>query len=256
MMLLCGLTFGMLIIKPYIFKRFPEIIFGFSTMTGNNNADANKFNMSFNVGDDRELVSKNRSTFFKELGLNSENITYQKQVHGDGIKFISEGGNCGESDAMITSKPGLGLAISSADCTAIFIYDTKNKIIAAVHSGWRGTSKKILEKTLSRLIKEYKCNPEDMICYLSPSISQINYEIGQEVAEYFDDKYLIPKNGKFLLDVSSSNYDMLIKHGVNTNNIQKSKLCSYGYKTLLHSYRRDGEKSGRALGIISIRNSE
>ena len=225
-------------------------------MTGNNNADTNNFNMSFNVGDDRESVNKNRSAFFNELGLNNENVAFQKQVHGDGIKIISEGGNCGESDAMITSETGLGLGISSADCTAIFIYDTKNKIIAAVHSGWRGTSKKILEKTLSILIKEYKCNPEDMICYLSPSISQINYEVGQEVAEYFDDKYLIPKNGKFLLDVSSSNYDMLIKHGVNTNNIQKSKLCSYGYKTLLHSFRRDGEKSGRALGVISIRNSE
>ena len=225
-------------------------------MTGNNNADTNNFNMSFNVGDDRESVNKNRSAFFNELGLNNENVAFQKQVHGDGIKIISEGGNCGESDAMITSETGLGLGISSADCTAIFIYDTKNKIIAAVHSGWRGTSKKILEKTLSKLINEFKCNPENMICYLSPSISQINYEVGQEVAEYFDDKYLIPKNGKFLLDVASCNYDMLIKSGVKTNNIQKSKLCSYGYKTLLHSYRRDGEKSGRALGVISIRNPE
>ena len=256
MMLLCGLTFGMLIIKPYIFKRFPEINFGFSTLIGNINADTNNFNMSFNVCDDQELVSKNRSIFFKELELNSENIAYQKQIHGNEIKFVSEGGNCGESDAIITTRTGLGLAISSADCTVVFIYDSRQKIIAAVHSGWRGTSKKILEKTLLILIDEFKSNPDEMICYLSPSISQTNYEVGQEVAKYFDEKYLKPQNGKFLLDVASCNFDMLIKYKVNPVNIQKSKLCSYGYKSLLHSFRRDGERSGRALGIISLRSAE
>jgi copper oxidase (laccase) domain-containing protein len=76
------------------------------------------------------------------------------------------------------------------------------------------------------------------------------------VAESFEDKYLIPKNGKFLLDVASCNYDLLVKHGLKINHIQKSVLCSYGYKTLLHSYRRDGQISGRAIGLISIKNPE
>ena len=95
-----------------------------------------------------------------------------------------------------------------------------------------------------------------MICYLSPSISAINYEVGIEVAEQFDLNYLIQKNEKYLLDIPKINEDILLNYGVNPHNIQVSNLCSYEYLSILHSYRRDGKKSGRALGIIAMRGSE
>jgi polyphenol oxidase len=246
----------MIIIKPYIFKRFTDIIFGFSTKIKNRNEDFYNFNLSLNIGDNEEIVKKNRRDFFNELGLANENNAYQKQVHGSRIQIISEGGYCGESDAMITDKQAIGLAISTADCTGIFIYDFEQKVIAAVHSGWRGTSKKILEKTLEVLFKKFNCKPANMICYLSPSISQVNYEVGEEVIIHFDKKYFKQKGSNFLLDISSCNYDTLLNYEIKPFNIQKSKLCSFGYESLLHSYRRDGEKSGRALGVIAMRNSE
>jgi YfiH family protein len=245
----------MIVIKPYIFKKFPEITFGFSTMIGNNASDKRKFNLSFNVGDDAETVKRNRTLFFGHLGLSVDDVAYQKQIHGDTIKFVSAGGHIGESDAMITSVSGIGLAISTADCCAIFIYDQKNKIISAVHSGWRGTSKRILEKTIIKLKEEFKSNPEDLFCYLGPSISQQNYEVGEDVAEQFDKKYLRSAGAKYLLDVSECNYEMLVDNGIKQSNIQKSVLCSYGYNSLLHSYRRDKENSGRALGIIAMTDS-
>src|SRR3989304_5941460 len=104
----------MLIIKPFIFQQFPGI-----------------------------SVDFNRREFFKELGLNEKMVSYQKQVHEDGIMKVNKFGNCGESDALITTTKNLGLAISSADCPAIFIYDSGIKVIAAVHSGRKGTIKKI-----------------------------------------------------------------------------------------------------------------
>ena len=243
----------MYIIKPYIFNKFKEIIFGFSTKIDENPKPPFFFNLSFSVGDDKDIVNKNRQIFFESLGLQLDDVGYQQQKHSDIIKVIECGGDNGESDALITNKTNLGLAISVADCTPIFIYDFKNKVIAAVHSGWRGTEKKILLKTLIKLNQKFNSNAIDLMAYIGPSISQANYKVGKEVAEKFDEKYVMINNKKLFLDVSRINYDILIEFGIPQNQIQKSELCSYEFNTLLHSYRRDGEKSGRSLGVIAIK---
>ncbi len=244
----------MLVIKPNIFKKYSEIVFGFSTKIGAERTTPYFFNLSQSVGDDKTIVNENRKLFFKSLNLEPESIALQRQIHSDLITYVSAGGEFGESDALITDKKNVGLAVSSADCAAIFMFDSKKKIIAAVHSGWRGTQKKILLKTLQKLKEDFNSNPEDLIAYICPSISQKNYEVGKEVAGLFDEKYVIPKGEKFLLGVSRANFDMLINFGVPKNNIQASTLCSYEMNNILHSYRRDGLRSGRALGVISIKD--
>lgn len=209
--------------------------------------------MSLSVQDSRENVLENRRYFFKRSGLNESNVATQKQIHDDNITFIDEGVNCGESDAMITDKPNLGLAISSADCPAIFLFDIEKKIIAAVHSGWRGTEKKILFKVLTKLVQDFNCKPNNITAYIAPSISQIHYEVGEDVASLFDEKYSIKKNPKYLLDLRRINRDLMLKFGLLKKNIQVSSLCSYEMKDLLHSYRRDGMVSGRAFGVIAMK---
>ncbi len=244
----------MFVLKPHIFKKFPEIIFGFSTKIGAGRKSPYFFNTSHSVDDDEKTVNENRELFYKYLGLTSEKVAWQRQIHSDIITFVNKGGVCGQSDALITNKKELGLAVSVADCTPIFIYDKKNQVISAVHSGWRGTEKKILFKTLEKLQSEFNSNPAELAVYIGPSISQVNYEIGLEVAEKFDKKYLIPKENKFLLDVAQVNYDILVKFGVKKRNIQKSALCTFEMHEFLHSYRRDGKFSGRSLGIIALKN--
>ncbi|GIV46183.1 MAG: hypothetical protein KatS3mg036_1001 [Ignavibacterium sp.] len=243
----------MFVIKPYIFNRFPEIVCGFSTKIGLDRKAPYFFNLSLSVGDDEELVRENREAFFNYFGLTSGNIAFQRQIHSDIITIVNSPGVCGESDAMITDKTNLGLVISAADCTSVYIYDFKLKVIAAVHSGWRGTKEKIVDKTLQILLNDFNCKPENLFVYIGPSISQVNYEVGKEVAEQFDGKYLKLINNKFYLDVAGANYDMLIKRGISSANIQKSDLCTFEYNELLHSYRRDGVKSGRSLGLIAIK---
>jgi len=243
----------MLIIRPYIFDSCPEICCGFSTKIGLKRKTPFYFNMSYNVNDKTYIVDENRKAFLNSLGLSDNTIGYQTQVHGDNIKSISNSGSCGESDALITNKRNLGLVISSADCPAIFIYDRENKIIAAVHSGWRSTAKKILEKTLFKLKDDFGSKSENLICYIGPSISQQNYEIGKNVAENFDVEHLNFKNGKHFLNLKKANYKMLLNAGVKENNVQVSKLCTFEYQDLLHSYRRDGAESGRAIGVIAMK---
>jgi len=245
----------MYIIKPYIFAQFPEIIFGFSTKVISENISPYSFNLSYSVGDKKEIVDENRKRFFQSIGLSVKNVGYQRQTHSDIVRVIECGGDNGVSDAMITQKKNLGLAIAVADCVPIFIYDKQNKIIAAVHSGWRGTEQKILSKTLNTIRENYNSDPKNLIAYIGPSISQANYEVGKEVAEKFDNTYIKPKGDKYLLDVSGINYQLLIDFGIPKNQIQKSELCTYEFKSLLHSYRRNGNLSGRSLGVIAIKGS-
>ena len=243
----------MLIISPYIFYNFPEILCRFSTKIGLDRKAPYYLNMSYNVSDNYDIVEKNREAFFNGIGLGIKSIGYQKQVHGDIINIISNPGNCGESDALITDQVNMGLVISSADCPAIFIYDKENKIIAAVHSGWRSTAKKILEKTLFNLKNNFGTRAQNLICYIGPSISKLNYEVKKDVAENFDGEHINLKNGKYFLDLKNANYKMLLNAGVIKSNIQVSKLCTFEYSGLLHSYRREGEKSGRAVGVIAMK---
>jgi YfiH family protein len=242
----------MMIINPYIFKQIPGITFGFSTKIGLKREAPYYFNMSYTVGDDSNTVDENRKSFLNQLSLSIDSVAYQKQVHADKITDVKSGGNCGESDAMITKEKGIGIAISTADCCAIFIYDTNNKIVAGVHSGWQGTSKGILTKALKVLFDEYNSKPENLLCYISPSISKMNYKVGAEVAQQFDLRYIMPVGDKFCLNLPKLNYDTLLRSGIKPKNIQLSNLCTYEYSSILHSYRRDGKQAGRSLGVIAM----
>jgi polyphenol oxidase len=241
------------IIKSSLLNSFPNIIFGFSTKIGLNRQSPFWFNMSLTVGDSKEKVLNNREAFFNQIGLTTSQIAIQKQVHSDIITLVEKPGLIGESDAMITSVPGTGLAISSADCVPIFIYDRGNNLIAAVHSGWRGTQKQILRKTIETLVVNYNSKTDNLFFYIGPSITQNNYEVGEEVAAQFDSRYSLRQDGKIFLNVLQANIDMINNFGIDKKQMEVSQLCSYTEKDLLQSYRRDRNKSGRALGIIARR---
>ena len=243
----------MLILKSKLLNQFPELIFGFSTKIGLNRKPPFNFNMSVSVGDETDLVIENRKEFFNSLALNYEKAAYQKQIHSDIIKQVTSCGQQGESDAIVTDKTGIALVASSADCPAIFVYDKRKKVIAAIHSGWRGTENRILLKTIESLVQKYNSAPKDLFAFLAPAISQKNYEVGKDVAENFPDKYLKPSNKKFLLDLKSANYEMLIEKGIPDDQIEISDLCSFESSQFLHSYRREGAESGRAWGVICLR---
>ena len=245
----------MQIIKSSLFEKFPNLIFGFSTKIGLERKAPFYFNMSLTVGDDLEKVKENREAFFNELGLTTEQIAFQKQLHLDIITVVRHAGMVGESDALITAEKRIGLTISTADCTPIFMYDRKNKIIAAVHSGWRGTEKQILRKTITKLIEQFGTKPEKLFVYFGPSITQKNYEVGEDVAVKFDSKYLRKISGKLYLDVVDVNKDIVYDFAIPKSNIEISPLCSYEEKDLLQSYRRDREKSGRALGVLAMKGN-
>lgn len=238
--------------KSKIFEEFPELLFGFSTKQFLDETDSFGFNMSRSVGDDNKIVLENRRKFFKKFGFTPNNVVLQKQIHSDIINIVEHSIEDLVGDALITKSTNLGLAISTADCTNIYLYDPIRKVIAAVHSGWAGTEKKILTIVLKTLRQKFNSDYSNLFAFIAPSISQENYEVGQEFKNKFEKKYLIPIGGKYLLDLKTANLDILLSAGVPETHIEISNICSYGnYK--YHSFRRDKKRSGRALGLIAMK---
>jgi YfiH family protein len=209
--------------------------------------------MSRSIGDDENKVLSNREKFFNSLGLSNQSVIVQKQIHSDIVNIVDEFKVDLEGDALITRTKNLGLAISTADCNNIYLYDPKENVIAAVHSGWMGTEKRILEKTLQILFNHFNANPNNLFVYFGPSICQDNYEVGAEFKTKFNDKYFSKRGEKFLLDLKSANKDILVNAGVPKSQIEISEICSFENNNF-HSYRRDKNKSGRALGVIALRD--
>jgi hypothetical protein len=132
------------------------------------------------------------------------------------------------------------------------LYDPHNKIVAAVHAGWRGTSGRIVEKTLLQLHNKFGSKMQDVAAFIGPSAGKCCYEVGEEVAVQFHPDCCTQKaDGKFLLDVKKANMLQLLENGVANTNIETNVDCTI-HNTAYHSHRRDGISSGRMLAVIGI----
>ena len=240
------------IIYSNLLKNFPELIFGFSTKAGGVSPEPYCLNLSTAAGDDPENVKRNRDIFFEQLGIKEEQVTFQKQIHSTVIAYSDQPKLFDGCDAVYTDKKNNFLAVSVADCVPVFLYEPEKKIVAGVHSGWKGTHGKILTLTIEELVDMYSINVSKLAAYIGPCISQDKYEVGEDVGKLFDNEVKYLKNGKYYLDLKKDNYDQLVKIGVKKENIEVSELCTFSEKDLLHSYRRDGNLSGRMFGIIGM----
>lgn len=260
----------MSIIKSEIFSKYPEIIHGISTK-GDGTAPFYN-NMSRFVGDEPEQVIANRKAFYNALGISDTspaNFAHANQIHSGDVTLVTSGGAdpYPKTDALITNKQGVYLVISVADCLPVMLYDTVNKAIGNIHSGWRGTVQHIVTNAISRMKIEFGTNPQNLIAFIGPGISCDNFEAGAEVAEKFSKKYVKPVNAdstlrqaqgeenksKFFIDLKAIVKDELLSAGVTADNIDVCELCTYAEGERLHSYRRDKESSGRMFSVIGLK---
>ena len=200
---------------------------------------------------------KNKARVKKIFGLKT--IHTLKQIHSSKNVFAGKKLRRGiKADGLITNTPGAAVASKVADCIANIIVDPKKKVVAAVHSGWRGVVKKIVLDTVSKMKKKYKCKPADLIVSMSPAIGVCCFEIGQDLYRKLKKQKVFSntfkkKNGKIFMDIKKANKNLFLKEGVKSRNIYINDLCTSTRKDLFHSYRRQGKKAGRMLGIIMIK---
>ena len=204
-----------------------------------------------------------------ELNINYTNIVNTNQKHTDNIQIVNKKINNNEpdlnlyenTDGLITNKKGIILATVNADCILVVFYDPVKKVIANVHSGWRGTLKRISEKTVKKMVEEFECNPENIICGMSPSIRKDHFEVDEDVYKLFfeefqelphTEKIFEQKNNKWHIDTILINRLMLKNQGLKEENIVDSGICSVCNKDIIHSYRAHGKNAGRATQIITL----
>ena len=226
-------------------------------------------NLGFHVEDNAKTVLKNRERLAANVGIPLSDFTIPKQIHSGTVTIVTErqrGYGAADfdtaveaTDAMITDVPHLCLTVLAADCVLVLFFDPQEKVIAAVHAGWRGTVKLAAQKTAETLKREFRCNPTDLLVGIGPSIGPCHYEVGPEVISQVEntfgstDGYINNEtpNGKGYFDLWEANKRQVIKAGIPAQNIEVAQICTYCNAHLFFSERHQRGRTGRfGAGIM------
>lgn len=192
------------------------------------------------------------------------------QVHGDRIETVRSYGTTREDlqgvDGLITDLPGLAIAARTADCIPVLMYDPVRKVIAAIHSGWKGTVRRIPAKAVRIMQESYGSNPTDLLAVIGPGIGPESFQVGPEVAQAFsqagfpmelilsDRGPRIPgtMQGGLHIDLWQANVWTLLQSGLAKDNILVCGIDTYTCPDFF-SARREGPACGRIINTIRLR---
>lgn len=186
--------------------------------------------------------------------FNIEEVGFVNQVHGDHIVIYDK--NLSDADALVTNLRDTVIGVFTADCVPILLYDRKNSVIAAVHSGWKGTFAGILLKAIEKMEKEFGTKGEDLAAFIGPHNRQCCYQVGEEVVQKFKNSKLYKDlnlfNGRNLSMINCIKYQLEIKK-VKESNIYDVDICTFCNREYsMHSYRKN-KKGGRMFSFILLR---
>lgn len=239
-------------IRPAIFASFARLRCGVSTRLGGVSPEPLGMNLSYRVGDDPARVARNREIFFGALGIPVNALAVPGQVHGAVLRHVTAPGEYPECDALVTSVPGVFCCISVADCLPIFLFDPRRRVVAAVHAGWRGTAAGVGAEAVRAMRAAHGSAPDDLVAFIGPGASACCYAVGEEVAGRFRAEHLRRTAGEVYADLKAANAAQLAEEGVRADRIEIHPSCTISEPTLFHSYRREGSRSGRMMGVIGI----
>jgi len=217
--------------------------------------------MSLFYGDTKDAL-KNREGFLREIGIDYRSLVSGQQVHKSGIKYVKEEDKgkgalsyataIADTDALVTNKKNLPLAVFTADCLSIFLYDPKTPAIGLVHAGWRSTKENIAAKTIRLMQKEFDTHSPDLSVSFGPAIRSCCYEVGRDFSNFFPDS-VIERNSRYYLDLVRINKKQILDLGAREANIFDAGRCTYCQNEDFFSYRREGKSCGRMISVIILR---
>lgn len=252
------------------FKKYPIKHCITSRIGGVSSEPYDTLNMgTLNILEQRNSTIENNKrvveTFFKK---SINDIVRTDQVHGTKIKKVTKldrgKGITKESDfkgidGLITNESGVILSTFYADCTPILLYDPKKKVIASIHSGWKGTIKKISSEAIKIMVEDYGSKKANILAGIGPTIGPEKFEVEEDVYSKFKenfkkmDKILLRKIGKkYYLNLWEANREVLEEAGVDPKNIFVDDHCTYENEELFFSHRRDKGSTGRMSALIML----
>ena len=219
-------------------------------------------NFRSNSPEEKESYKK----IFSAVGLDVNTLVKPLQKHTSNVRCINrvmEKSELEDVDGLITDKKGITLVSTNADCILFLLYDPVKKVIANIHSGWRGTFQKIIQKATVKMINCYKCNPNDILVFISPSIRKCHFEVDEDVKELceyifsFTNKtnefiFKADMKDKYLIDTVLINKILLQDLGIKKENIIDSGICSVCNSNKINSYRIEGKDFRLATALISL----
>lgn len=183
---------GIEVLQSSALASLDWLVHGFSTKPGgvSDFGGSRVLNLGYTEWDSRANVQKNRARFQAALGAAAMRMTLVRQVHSDIIhEFTARTGGAPRGDALITRTPGLLLAVGTADCVPILLADPRQRAVAAIHAGWRGTLARITEKALGRMQMSFGTRPANVVAVVGPAIGGCCYQVGPEVVQAFAAKF-------------------------------------------------------------------
>lgn len=241
--------------------KLPDLEHGVFTRQGGTSTGAfDSLNVGMNSGDETTAIAKNRKLIILKMGMKP--LVFLNQVHGNEIKILKNedndlsdvfepGKELYTADGIITDMTGVFLVIQVADCQAIMLYDPEKRVIANVHSGWRGSVENIAGKCVAQMVDNFGCRAENIKVGISPSL-------GPCCAEFKNFEQELPKalwhykaDDTFNFDFWQMSVDQLVAKGVKKENIENMKLCTKCNTDKFYSYRGE-ESTGRFACVIAM----
>ena len=225
-------------------------------------------NMGLARGEAKEPVWENYRILAEAVGFSVDNYVTSQQTHTTNVrKVTAEDKGKGvwtdrgytDVDGLITNEKNIPLVIFGADCVPVFLLDKKNKAIGVAHCGWMGTGKRMAEKILQEMMKEFGTDPADVTAAIGPSIGQCCFQMDEPVLKLFreniawTDDIVEPdpsQEGKYKMDLWECNRRLLAEMGV--KDIEISGLCTKCDQERFYSHRGMGEKRGVMAGIMEL----
>ena len=264
------------------FEEVPHLRHGFSTRRGGApDLKESSLNLSDAPWDSTSRVNENRRLFLSALQLAAASLIVLRQVHSNRVHIIedistqwNQLGTCPsnrsgqfhysdrllEGDAMATRIENIALAVKTADCLPVLIADPAKNVVAAVHSGWRGTLSEILLCTIREMQRAFGSDPSRLLTAIGPGMRACCYEVGSDVAELFKKEYpeccsAMPASvhpDKYLLDLGKALDVQMNRAGIRPENRYDLKLCTCCNTEEFFSHRAEGSAAGRMMSIIGL----
>jgi purine-nucleoside/S-methyl-5'-thioadenosine phosphorylase / adenosine deaminase len=227
--------------------RYASIVHGISSMAfGSMKDEASK-------QIDRDRLKK----FGKVIGIRDE-IVCMKQIHSGNVSVVAEDKalRIPDTDSLVTNKLHIPLAVLTADCLPILLYDPKNGVVALAHAGYKGLLSHVIEHTVEIMNSQFKSEPKDIIVGIGPGIERDCYEVSVALIEKFQETFpgfeniFVEKNQKYFLDLVGIARQTLEKEGLLKEHIEVMNICTKCDPNF-YSYRGgDGDK--RFTSVISL----
>jgi YfiH family protein len=212
--------------------------------------------------DKKNNIQKNLGIVANKIKAKSKKIVLLNQVHSSKFHYINKHlklNNKLKGDALVTDKKNIPIAILTADCAPILLYDEKNKMVAAIHAGWKGAYKGIVIRVIKFMLKKGRSS-KNINAVIGPCISSDNYEIKKDFIKKFINKD--KKNIVFFKKKNNKNYFNLNKYvqfQLKCLNIKKIDIINkdtFNIKNNFFSARRsighNENDYGRNISIIMI----